>query len=70
MPPSMRCIYTCEKQVTGPLDREKLVKQLQTVAMTTPDKEDLVQYVPGIIRGKKVSKQWFRTNGSQVSMIV
>ena len=52
MPASMRCVYNCEKEVTGEMNRNKMIKQLQEVALATPDKEEQVKFVPGTIRGK------------------
>lgn len=55
MPPSMRCLYSCDKASTGTLDRRAMLDSLKETAMQTPDKEERVEFVPGVIRGKKVS---------------
>ena len=55
LPPSQRCSYECEKDPTGPLNRKKLIEHINKQALETPDKPELKPYVPGVIRGKKVS---------------
>ena len=54
LPPSMRCVYVCEKEETGELDRRAMLRDLQDKAGKLPDKEEKVKFVPGTIRGKKV----------------
>lgn len=56
MPPSQRTSYECDKNPTGPLNRKKLIEHINKQALETPDKPELKPYVPGTIRGKKVSK--------------
>ena len=51
----MRCLYTCEKNVTGIVDRDKMLTQMAQEAVSIPDKEEKVEFVPGMIRGKQVS---------------
>lgn len=53
LPPSERCAYKCDKLPTGPFDRKALIKFINEQAKKTPDKPELVPYVPGVIRGKK-----------------
>lgn len=53
MPPSMRCLYNCEKDATGDIDRSAMLRDLQEKAAKTPDIEDQVKFVPGLLRGKK-----------------
>eukprot|EP00095_Tigriopus_kingsejongensis_P010120 maker-scaffold75_size407189-snap-gene-0.12 protein:Tk10120 transcript:maker-scaffold75_size407189-snap-gene-0.12-mRNA-1 annotation:"tropomodulin-like isoform x2" len=53
MPPSMRCLYNCEKASTGHIDRSAMLKDLHDKAAQTPDVEENVEFVPGTIRGKK-----------------
>lgn len=55
MPPSQRCSYECTKSPTGPLNRKKLIEHINKQALETPDIPELKPYVPGIVRGKKVS---------------
>ena len=50
----MRCIYNCEKRVTGEVDRDKIMTHLKEEAVATPDKEERVKFVAGTIRGKQV----------------
>ena len=56
MPPSQRCSYECDKTPTGPLNRKKLIEHINKQALETPDIPELKPYVPGTVRGKKVSK--------------
>ncbi len=53
LPASARCTYKCDKLPTGPLNRKKLLEFINEQAKNTPDKPELVPYVPGTIRGKK-----------------
>ncbi|QQP53230.1 Uncharacterized protein FKW44_005632, partial [Caligus rogercresseyi] len=46
MPPSMRCVYKCEKEGSDSLNRKAMLNQLQEVALTTPDKERAGQVCP------------------------
>lgn len=55
LPPSQRCNYECEKEPTGPLNRKKLIEHINKQALETPDVPELKPYVPGVIRGKKVT---------------
>lgn len=55
MPPSQRCSYECDKSPTGPLNRKKLIEHINKQALETPDIPELKPYVPGVVRGKKVS---------------
>ena len=50
----MRCLYNCEKNVTGEVDRDKMLTHLKEEAVAIPDKEEKVLFVPGTIRGKQV----------------
>ena len=50
----MRCIYKCEKKATGAVDRCAMLSALRQAAISTPDKEERVRFVPGTVRGKKV----------------
>ena len=50
----MRCLYTCEKAATGAVDRYAVLQALRQAAISTPDREERVQFVPGTVRGKKV----------------
>ena len=54
IPPSERNSYKCEKGPTGPLDRKKLIDHINEQALNEPDRPDLVPYVAGTVRGKKV----------------
>ena len=56
MPASMRCMYNCELETTGKLDRGAMLRDLQRQASNIPDKEERVKFVPGTIRGKKVNE--------------
>ncbi|XP_026477306.1 tropomodulin isoform X3 [Ctenocephalides felis] len=53
LPPSQRCSYECEKEATGPLNRQKLIDHINKQALETPDIPELKPYVAGTIRGKK-----------------
>ena len=59
MPPSERCSYECDKTPTGPLNRKKLIDHINKQALETPDIPELKPYVPGVVRGKKVSIDLF-----------
>ena len=50
----MRCLYNCEKNITGEVDRDKMLTHLKEEAVAIPDKEERVEFVPGTIRGKQV----------------
>ena len=52
----MRCLYTCEKKATGAVDRRAVLRALRQAALSTPDEEERVKFVPGTVRGKKVSE--------------
>ncbi len=52
----MRCLYHCEKEATGIVDRKKLIQVLREAAYNAPVQEDFVKYEPGVVRGKKVKK--------------
>ena len=52
----MRCLYNCEKNITGEVDRDKMLTHLKEEAVAIPDKEERVEFVPGTIRGKQVLK--------------
>ena len=54
LPASMRCLYTCEKAATGAVDRYAVLAALRQAAISTPDREERVEFVPGTVRGKKV----------------
>lgn len=60
MPPSQRCSYECDKSPTGPLNRKKLIEHINKQALETPDIPELKPYVPGVVRGKKVSLSNFK----------
>ena len=47
IPPSMRCNYKCEKEATGPLDKQKLLDYINDQALNTPDIPDRVPFVAG-----------------------
>ena len=53
----MRCIYKCEKKATGAVDRCAVLSALRQAAVSTPDKEERVAFVPGTLRGKKVRSE-------------
>ena len=53
LPPSERCAYKCDKLPTGPLNRRHLLDYINEQAKKTPDKPELVPYVPGTVRGTK-----------------
>lgn len=53
IPPSMRCNYKCEKEATGPLNRQKLLDFINDQALNTPDIPDQVPFVAGTVRGKR-----------------
>ena len=50
----MRCLYNCEKNITGEVDRDKMLTHLKEEAVAIPDKEERVEFIPGTIRGKQV----------------
>ena len=55
MPAFMRCAYRCDKEPTawkGDESREKLAQGLKDQALAVQDKEEVVKWVPGTIRGK------------------
>ncbi len=52
MPASLRCSYKCPKPPTPKLDRAGLLRRLRTEI--SPDRDERVKFVPGVIRGKKV----------------
>lgn len=55
MPAFMRCAYRCDKEPTGwkgDESREKLAEGLKEQALAVQDKEEVVKWVPGTIRGK------------------
>ena len=54
----MRCLYICEKTVTGEVDRDKMLTHLKEEAVAIPDKEERVEFVPGTIRGKQVTAHY------------
>jgi len=53
IPPAMRCNYKCGKEDTGELNRDGLMDHITQQAINEPDREELVPYEPGKIRGKK-----------------
>jgi tropomodulin len=53
IPPSLRSGYKCEKQSTGPLNKQKLLDFINEQAMNTPDLPEAVPFVQGTVRGKK-----------------
>lgn len=55
MPPDQRHSYECTKSPTGPLDRKKLIDHINKQALETPDEPEFEPFVPGVVRGKKVS---------------
>lgn len=55
MPPDQRTNYQCDKPATGPVNRKQLIDHINKIALETPDKPENVPYVPGVVRGKKVS---------------
>ena len=54
----MRCLYICEKTVTGEVDRDKMLTHLKEEAVAIPDMEERVEFVPGTIRGKQVTAHY------------
>ena len=58
----MRCLYTCQKEDTGAVNRCAVLGALREEAMATPDREERVKFVPGTKRGKKVRQEI--SNGS------
>jgi len=53
IPPAMRCNYKCQKDDTGELNRDGLMDHITQQAINEPDREELVPFEPGKIRGKK-----------------
>lgn len=55
MPPSLRCAYKCTKENTngGKVDLDKMKQALKEQALAVPDKEEVVKYEVGTVRGKK-----------------
>ena len=49
----MRCNYRCNKESTGELNRGQLIEHIHQQALNEPDREELVPFEPGKIRGKK-----------------
>jgi hypothetical protein len=54
MPPDQRTNYHCDRDATGPLNRKQLIEHINKIAIETPDKQDPVPFVAGVVRGKKV----------------
>ncbi|XP_003740957.3 tropomodulin [Galendromus occidentalis] len=52
IPPSERCNYRTNKEPTGPLNRQKLLKFLEQYATEQEDIPELVKYTPGVKRGR------------------
>lgn len=57
VPPSERNSYKCSKEATGPLNRKKLIDHINDQAINEPDLPELVPFVAGTVRGKKVGLQ-------------
>ncbi|CAH0552727.1 unnamed protein product [Brassicogethes aeneus] len=53
LPPSQRCGYECEKDATGPVDRNQLITYINTQALETPDLPENQPFELGKVRGKK-----------------
>jgi len=53
IPPAMRSNYKCQKEDPGELNRDGLMEHIVQEAINEPDREELVPYEPGKIRGKK-----------------
>lgn len=54
VPPSQRCGYECDKDPTGPVDRNQLITFINTKALETPDLPENEPFELGKVRGKKV----------------
>ncbi|XP_022665607.1 tropomodulin-like isoform X2 [Varroa jacobsoni] len=52
IPPSERCNYRTNKEPTGPLNRQRLLKFLETYASQQEDVPEVVKYQPGVKRGR------------------
>jgi len=52
VPPSVRNSYRCEKNPTGELDRRSLISHIVEDSLSSPDREDLVEFELGLKRGK------------------
>ncbi|XP_019865757.1 tropomodulin isoform X2 [Aethina tumida] len=53
VPPSQRCGYECDKDPTGPVDRNQLITFINTKALETPDLPENEPFELGKVRGKK-----------------
>ena len=51
----MRCLYHCDKSPSRIVNRNHLIQFLRENALNAPLKEDIVPFIPGKKRGKKVS---------------
>merc|ERR1711988_1195064 len=54
MPAYMRCAYRCDKEATvwkGDESREALAKGLKDQALAEPDKDEVLKWEKGVIRG-------------------
>merc|ERR1712223_1901677 len=59
IPPSMRCLYHCDKIPSGErINRSSLRKLLKENSINAPDIEDIVPFVPGVKRGKPYVPYW------------
>ena len=54
VPPSLRCLYHCDKKPSQRVNRPQLIQCLRDNALNAPIKQDVVPYIPGIKRGKPV----------------
>jgi len=52
LPASVRNSYRCDKAPTGELNRDSLINHINQEGMNAPEKEDLVKFEPGKVRGK------------------
>jgi len=52
LPASVRNSYRCDKAPTGELNRDSLINHINQEGLNAPEKEDLVKFEPGKIRGK------------------
>ena len=55
VPPSLRCLYHCDKSPSNIVNRNHLIRFLRDNAMNAPIKEDIVPFTAGKKRGKTVS---------------
>ena len=56
VPPSLRCLYHCDKKPSKTLSHSNLVQFLRQQSLEDPNREEIVPYVAGQKRGKPVNK--------------